>query len=296
MGFGRYEYASAPDDVFRKHDKCTCTVTYECRWMRRDVWSKKKWEADPKDVQAQKEFAEQQREQLRQLDERKKEKRRKAKEAAAKAKNPRVLSKEEGSRIHNKLLTKRKGKLTGEVESGIIKSEKGSSAFSPERKNKMLRDEAIISGNTFETAIIYNADGSFAFKMKGYSDKVIFTDKQIDKMKGKVLTHNHPNGTNFSTHDINMMRYGKLQEIRACNSKGAYVLRLREAWSKELDSLDLIESAYNRIEDSLLSKHLDLKAQNGLSFSQFIQQLDDDVMTEFAKKYGLDYFWEERVL
>lgn len=37
---GRYEYASAPDDIFRRHDNCTCTVTYECGKMRQDVWSK----------------------------------------------------------------------------------------------------------------------------------------------------------------------------------------------------------------------------------------------------------------
>ncbi len=37
---GRYKYADAPEDVFRRHDHCTCTVTYECGKMRQDVWSK----------------------------------------------------------------------------------------------------------------------------------------------------------------------------------------------------------------------------------------------------------------
>jgi hypothetical protein len=37
---GRYKYADAPDDIFRRHDNCTCTVTYECGKMRQDVWSK----------------------------------------------------------------------------------------------------------------------------------------------------------------------------------------------------------------------------------------------------------------
>ena len=51
---GRYEYASAPDDIFRRHDHCTCIVTYECGRKRQDVWSKKTWEADPKDIEARK--------------------------------------------------------------------------------------------------------------------------------------------------------------------------------------------------------------------------------------------------
>jgi hypothetical protein len=37
---GRYKYADAPDDIFRRHDHCTCTTTYECGRMRQDVWSK----------------------------------------------------------------------------------------------------------------------------------------------------------------------------------------------------------------------------------------------------------------
>ena len=49
---GRYKYAEAPDDVFRRHDHCTCTTTYECGRMRQDVWSKRTWQADPKDVEA----------------------------------------------------------------------------------------------------------------------------------------------------------------------------------------------------------------------------------------------------
>ena len=55
---GRYSYADAPDDIFRRHDNCTCTVTYECGRKRQDVWSKKTWEADPKDVDARIEASE----------------------------------------------------------------------------------------------------------------------------------------------------------------------------------------------------------------------------------------------
>ena len=36
---GRYDYATAPDDIFRRHDNCTCTVTYECGRQRQDVCS-----------------------------------------------------------------------------------------------------------------------------------------------------------------------------------------------------------------------------------------------------------------
>ena len=52
---GRFDYATAPDDIFRRHDNCTCSVTYECGRQRQDVWSKKTWEATPEELQARKE-------------------------------------------------------------------------------------------------------------------------------------------------------------------------------------------------------------------------------------------------
>ncbi|MDE6788353.1 MAG: hypothetical protein K2J47_03425, partial [Ruminococcus sp.] len=41
---GRYVYGEEPDDIFRRHDNCTCTVTFENGRERQDVWSKNKWQ------------------------------------------------------------------------------------------------------------------------------------------------------------------------------------------------------------------------------------------------------------
>ncbi|MBR1897864.1 MAG: hypothetical protein IJ825_03180 [Oscillospiraceae bacterium] len=51
---GRYVYGSHPGDIFRRHDNCGCTVTYENGRERQDVWSKRTWDAqDPKEVMRQ---------------------------------------------------------------------------------------------------------------------------------------------------------------------------------------------------------------------------------------------------
>lgn len=42
---GRYEYHSEPKDIYRRHDNCGCSVTYENGRKRQDVWSKREWEA-----------------------------------------------------------------------------------------------------------------------------------------------------------------------------------------------------------------------------------------------------------
>lgn len=41
---GRYDYGNEPQDVYRRHDNCDCTVTYENGRQRQDVWSKRSWE------------------------------------------------------------------------------------------------------------------------------------------------------------------------------------------------------------------------------------------------------------
>ncbi|MBP1572701.1 MAG: hypothetical protein J6A55_02715 [Oscillospiraceae bacterium] len=41
----RYDYATAPQDVFRRHDNCGCRAIYECGNTRQDIWSKQSWTA-----------------------------------------------------------------------------------------------------------------------------------------------------------------------------------------------------------------------------------------------------------
>lgn len=41
---GRYPYDEMPEDIFRRHDNCTCTVTFEQGAFRQNVWTKRSWE------------------------------------------------------------------------------------------------------------------------------------------------------------------------------------------------------------------------------------------------------------
>lgn len=49
---GRYRYGEEPDDIYRRHDNCDCTVTFENGRKRQDVWSKREWEVPGKDAGA----------------------------------------------------------------------------------------------------------------------------------------------------------------------------------------------------------------------------------------------------
>lgn len=54
---GKYPYGEEPKDVYRRHDNCTCTVTFENGRQRQNVWTKATWTADEETLEQRKEFA-----------------------------------------------------------------------------------------------------------------------------------------------------------------------------------------------------------------------------------------------
>ena len=48
---GAYGYEDVPADVYRRHDNCRCTVTYKSGKYRENVWTKKNWTADDKELE-----------------------------------------------------------------------------------------------------------------------------------------------------------------------------------------------------------------------------------------------------
>ena len=96
---GKYEYSSTPRDVYRRHDNCTCTVTYHTDGKRQQVWSKREWSD------------EQEQEYLKDLDEKKAEKRKalaERKELSEKSK-PKRLTKKEAAEQQARVLDKSGG-------------------------------------------------------------------------------------------------------------------------------------------------------------------------------------------
>lgn len=58
---GKYRYGDEPEDVYRRHEACRCTVTFVTEAKKQDVWTKKEWTNEDADEQidAVKEAAEQ---------------------------------------------------------------------------------------------------------------------------------------------------------------------------------------------------------------------------------------------
>ena len=48
---GTWVYGSEPPDIYRRHEFCRCTVTYQSDKISQNVWSKRKWETPKDDIQ-----------------------------------------------------------------------------------------------------------------------------------------------------------------------------------------------------------------------------------------------------
>ena len=51
---GTYDYDNAPDDIYRRHEFCRCTVTYQSGKKSQNVWNKRSWESSDVELQRRK--------------------------------------------------------------------------------------------------------------------------------------------------------------------------------------------------------------------------------------------------
>lgn len=77
-----------------------------------------------------------------------------------------------------------------------------------------------------ETAVAVNAEtGKRILKKTGTRSAVSFTEKEVEKMRNSMITHNHPSGATFSIEDTVFAHENELAEIRAIALDRTYVLQ-----------------------------------------------------------------------
>lgn len=168
----------------------------------------------------------------------------------------------------------------------------GTQSWSKSAKKAMQIAEHNRVSEHYEIAQLYDEKGDALFKKEGTTRAVNFTENEIKQMSGGVLTHNHPNGSCFSPQDINMLRRGKLAEIRAVTQQGIYQLQKPAKWKRDISSLEKIVSMYYDIDKSV-SPAIYAKAAHGdITYAQAEAQCQEIVIREFARKFGLGYRFE----
>lgn len=147
-------------------------------------------------------------------------------------------------------------------------------------------------GMTKEQLQVLDEDGWTVLAKQGDRHSVGFTTEEAEFMRGKVVTHNHPNGYGGTLSDAdvyNALKYGQ-KEIRASAAEGVYSLRKTgranpEGFAKALQNAQ--QKLDNRMRETI--KRFD----NGKNSDMVIRKLWVDVLHRWygrnASQYGYVY-------
>ncbi len=152
--------------------------------------------------------------------------------------------------------------------------------------------ESEIAGRKHEIAVCFGEDGKAIFAQLGDEDSIKFTKAQRKRMKGKVITHNHPLGTPPSPEDLYVLKNNKAKEFRTCSKYGTYVLKYTKEVEKlpDFDSIDLM---YGLLLTSKRDKYRKQVA-DGVSAEDALVRLGEEIWEEIYRKYGVKLEFERR--
>ena len=152
--------------------------------------------------------------------------------------------------------------------------------------------ESELSQRNFETAVCFDENGKAIFAQLGNEDSIRFTKIQQKRMKGKILTHNHPLGTPPSPEDLYVLKENRLKEFRTCGRNGTYVLRYSKE-VEELPELSVLGDKYNIILDRLRPEYIS-KVEYGFDDRTALILLGEEIWKELGEEYGVILEYEKR--
>jgi len=170
----------------------------------------------------------------------------------------------------------------------------GPETWSASRQKALWTSEWGTTYKTQEEARLYDANGKRLFRKKGGSAEVYFAEKEIQLMKGGVLTHNHP-GLNygcFSPNDINMLRQGRLSEIRCVTPNGVFRIQHPGKWPTEIDNLEKLADVYYTIDKDASAPFFDRARKGELSFLEADNMGQEAAVRALCERYGIPFVFQ----
>ena len=177
----------------------------------------------------------------------------------------------------------RSGGLTrGETEAG----------YSAALSRSVLKAESEIKNQTNETVVIFNDDGSVAFRKDGTRMGVTYDGR---KSTDKVMTHNHPGpDAPFSSSDLRDAVKFNQKEVRAVSRNYTYSMKRPQGGWGSVKS-DAVMRTYSTIKRQV-AKEWDSRISSassgaGVRSEYFKSQIE--VQRRVAKKFGWDFSYKK---
>lgn len=153
--------------------------------------------------------------------------------------------------------------------------------------------------NPYETAIIFDEYGNELFRKKGDETSVGFTYAEIRRMKGKILTHNHPpvalqgstsiEGGSFSREDLMASCYSQLREVRAVAPEGRYSMKPpKEGWSENYWK-EKLQPTYDRHFQDVYGEIIDEIRAGKIEVAKADREIWHRVAERTATELGMEY-------
>lgn len=189
----------------------------------------------------------------------------------------------------------RPGKIGGSGEGENSSEESAAENFGKITK-KVYPSERSFKDSKVEKSILYDDDGSVLLEKTGSERQVRFTRQELEKFRGKVFTHSHPQDVTLSPADLMRMQEYEIKQVRAVTSKGVYVAGYTGKWKKQFKN----DEELKQYEISVDKKELKL-AFSKLRSKEWTQEQADSYYQHIAvhkmsKELGFEYRfipWEE---
>lgn len=154
-----------------------------------------------------------------------------------------------------------------------------------------------------ETAVVLDTKGNIVFSTSsGANNYVKFTEEQLAKMQGNVLTHNHPSGSTFSYEDVRLMTGKDLRAIRATSENITYQLEksgnnqnkedfIRQYSATIAENKKITDKLYYDLKNKYNKGEL-LKSEFASEIelvNEKYNKLNSEWLKDNAKKYGYRY-------
>lgn len=168
----------------------------------------------------------------------------------------------------------------------------------PPKANSLKSFEDEIRGRKIEYGAIFDKKGNKVWEAQG-------TGKEVDlgsaissgKVRGNVITHNHPDNASFSRGDIKMLAQEQAAEIRAITPKFDYSAKLTDAY-KKMKGPDKLKRFNAELDDMFaekIKKYRKMIGNKKISVDDATLAVQHEMWQDFAKKTGWITYERKRV-
>lgn len=145
--------------------------------------------------------------------------------------------------------------------------------------------ENVVRLEAIEHGAAFAADGSLILRKAGQPDRLGYTDAELERMRGAVFTHNHPNGVTVSVADLSLAARLALTELRAVGPQFRHIMAPQADWPSGAELARAVSQARREAQQVVQT----LIFERGLSARHADAEMTHQVMVAVARKFRLTY-------